>query len=390
MEEFALEPSKFPILRASLKPSLSWLKDRALPFWATVGVDQSRGGFQERLTFEGKPVLDVPKRLMTQCRQLYAFSHAAQLDWYPGGKQLAANCLEYILQNFYRRDGEPGWIHSIAPDGSIANSTRDAYAHAFVLLGLAWYYKITRDSEVLRIVDQTIEFLDETTCKHGGYADALPPPDVIRRQNPHMHLFEAFLALYQITGNPRYLARASEIFGIFSTSFFQPDTGTVCEYLTDELNPQPGTKGATSEPGHHFEWVWLLRQFQSASGRKVGIFCSPLYEFAENHGWNAQGFVVDELDFAGGTLKPSWRSWPHTEAIKANIAEGEYGRVGCDQKAAYCLNRLHTGFLGQPFPAGWIDHWKETGQPLIGFVPASTLYHVFCALSEAARVTGEK
>lgn len=381
---------KFPILRAAVKPSLGWLRDRALPFWGTSGLDRVRGGFQERLTFEGKPVLDIPRRLMVQCRQLYVFSHAAELGWYPEGRELASGCLEYILETFYRRDGEPGWIHSVAADGSIANSSRDGYAHAFVLLGLAWYYKITQDSEVLRIVDQTITFLDETASEHGGYADALPAPDLVRRQNPHMHLFEAFLALYQITRDPRYLARASELFGVFSTSFFQPASGTLCEYLTEDLSPQAGVKGTVSEPGHHYEWVWLLRQFQGSSDREVGVFCSALYEYADAHGWNKQGFIVDELDCSGGTLKPSWRAWPHTEALKANIAEGELGRLGCDEKATRCVQQLHTGFLGQPFPEGWIDHWDNKGKPLIGFVPASTLYHVFCALTEAARVTNDQ
>lgn len=374
----------------ALKPSLAHLRDVVLPFWGSVGIDDARGGFHERLNFQGGPDLSVPKRLMVQGRQLYVYSHATSLGWFPGGRHLAADCVEYILKFFYRRDGGPGWIHSVNPDGSVSNSTRDCYAHAFVLLGLAWYYRLSQDTQVLGIINETISFLDETSSTHGGYADALPAPDLIRRQNPHMHLFEAFLALYQITLDPRYLARASELFGVFSTSFFQPTTGTLCEYLTEHLNPQPGIRGTISEPGHHYEWVWLLRQFQNASGREVGIFCSPLYEYADKYGWNNQGFIVDELDCSGVTLKPSWRAWPHTEALKANIAEGEVGRKDCDQKAAHCLRQLQTGFLGQPFAEGWIDHWDDKGQPLAKFIPSSTLYHVFCAMTEAARVTEDQ
>jgi mannose/cellobiose epimerase-like protein (N-acyl-D-glucosamine 2-epimerase family) len=384
-----LRPYSFPASQAAIRSPLSWLLNRALPFWGSIGLDEVRGGFHERLTLEGRPVLDVPRRLMVQCRQLYVFSHAALLEWYPAGRQLATRCAEHILTFYYRRDGEPGWIHSIAPDGSVANPTRDCYAHAFVLLGLAWFYKLTNSAETLRVIEETISFLDETSSLHGGYADALPAPDSFRRQNPHMHLFEAFLALFETTNDARYLARAAEIFGVFTTSFFQPDTGTLCEYLTPDLKPLPTLQGQICEPGHHYEWVWLLRRFQVLAGRDVGPFCSSLYEHADKFGWNAQGFIVDELNSSGRIIKGSARVWPCTESIKANLAEGEHGRQGCDEKAAGCLLQLTNDFLGQPFPGGWIDHRDENGKPAAHFVPASTLYHVFCSLAEAARLTAQ-
>ena len=49
------------------------------------------------------------------------------------------------------------------------------------------------------------------------------------------------------------------------------------------------------------------------------------------------------------------------------------------------MSRLSETFLAKPFPAGWIDRVDADGKSLVNFVPASTLYHVFCALTEAAR-----
>ena len=34
-----------------------------------------------------------------------------------------------------------------------------------------------------------------------------------------------------------------------------------------------------------------------------------------------------------------------------------------------------------------IPDWREKGAPLVTMMPASTLYHLFCAIAEAARVT---
>jgi mannose-6-phosphate isomerase len=378
----------FPQTRRALEPLLAWTQDTALPFWATVGVDEKRGGFHERLDLAGKPVLDVPKRLMVQGRQLFVYCSAALLGWYPDGRRLADRCVDYMLGKFYRSDGEPGWIYSRAPDGSIGSTVRDGYAQAFALLGLSWYHRLTGDTNILPIVDATIAYLDDGfAAKHGGYLDAVPPPDAIRRQNPHMHLFEAFIAWGQATGGAQYLEHAAKMFDLFATRFFQPGSGALCEYMNEELAPLPGAKGSICEPGHHYEWIWLLRHYQRLSGRDVAPYCAALYRHADTQGWDAGGFIVDELDFAGNVITKSRRSWPHTEGAKANIVEGEAGRAGCDEKAAQCLARLMDTFLQRPIAAGWIDRVSPEGKPIVEFMPASTLYHVFGAVLEAHRVT---
>jgi mannose/cellobiose epimerase-like protein (N-acyl-D-glucosamine 2-epimerase family) len=380
--------SAFPELRKALLPLYAWTRDMALPFWATVGVDAARGGFHERLDLEGRPVLDVPKRLMVQGRQLYVYCNAALLDWFPEGRQLADRCVAYMIEKFYGADGKPGWIYSLDPDGGIGNPLRDSYAHAFALFGLSWYYRLTGDTQVIPIIDATIAYLDDAfATKDGGYRDAVPPPDTIRRQNPHMHLFEAFIALTEAIGGAHYLAHATEMFELFASRFFQAPSGALCEYMDDALAPLPGTKGRICEPGHHYEWIWLLRRYQKLSGRDVESYCAALYRHADQYGWDRAGFIVDALDFSGNVLAHSRRSWPHSEGAKANIIEGEAGRPGCDQKAAQCLARLTDTFLVRPIPAGWIDHVGADGAPMVDFMPASTLYHVFGAVTEAHRVT---
>jgi len=141
-----------------------------------------------------------------------------------------------------------------------------------------------------------------------------------------------------------------------------------------------------TEPGHHYEWVWLLRHFARASGQEVGLYCTALYDHADHYGWDAEGFVVDEVEVSGAVLKSSRRSWPHTEALKANIVEGEIGRRGCDAKTARCIKQLMNVFVGRPVAGGWIDHVDGTGAPMVTMMPASTLYHLFVAVAEGVRV----
>src|SRR5215470_7820405 len=82
-----------------------WLVEAALPKWGSVGYDPAFGGFHERLDLEGRPIADVPYRVMTQARQVYAFSHAFLLGWAPGGRDLAGSAVENMRRRYESPDG---------------------------------------------------------------------------------------------------------------------------------------------------------------------------------------------------------------------------------------------------------------------------------------------
>jgi len=201
-----------------------------------------------------------------------------------------------------------------------------------------------------------------------------------------MHLFEAFVALYDATGDRQFLDRAAGIFALFKTGFFQHETDTLCEFLSVDLKPFPDERGRIVEPGHHYEWVWLLRQYQRQSGVDVSPFCIALDAFAGRHGWDREGFAVSEVDDRGAVLKGSRRTWPHTEALKAALAEGQHGKPEWQRDATRAILRLKETFLGRPVAGGWIDQVDATGNPMVQTMPASTLYHVFCAAAELSKV----
>ena len=145
-----------------------------------------------------------------------------------------------------------------------------------------------------------------------------------------MHLFEAMLAWFEATGREMFLARAAELYGMMAARFFQHGTGILAEYFDGGWNPREGIHGRICEPGHHFEWSWLLRRYAKLSGRGDSPIAEKLKAFGDRHGFDAEGFVVDELLDDGRVHKPSRRSWPHTEAIKAEAAAAELG----DEEAA--------------------------------------------------------
>ena len=368
-----------------------WVVGEALPLWGETGFDATRGSFVERLTFEGAPLHSGPRRAIVQARQIYVFSHAVLLGWRPEGKAAALEAAHRLIDRYHGADGSYGWVFSVHPDGAVHDAKRDFYAQAFALFGLAWAYKLAPEPRFLSAALNTLTVLDQHfESPTGGYHSVLPADAGKREQNPHMHLFEAMLAWFEATGREMFLARAAELYGMMAARFFQPQTGILAEYFDGAWNPREGIAGRICEPGHHFEWSWLLRRYAKLSGRGNSPIAVALKAFGDRHGFNSEGFVVDELLDDGRVHKPSRRCWPHTELIKAEAAAAETGDREAMARAARTIDRLLAVFLGRPVAGGWIDHVDATGAPIVDFMPASTLYHVFLAAAEADRVWGKQ
>ena len=63
--------------------------EHSLPLWSGAGWDPVAGGFVERLDIEGRADRAAPRRVRVQARQIYCFAKAAQMGWYPEGREIA-------------------------------------------------------------------------------------------------------------------------------------------------------------------------------------------------------------------------------------------------------------------------------------------------------------
>ena len=363
----------------------SWAAEKALPLWSIQGWDSARGGFIERLSGEGTPQTELPRRVRVQARQIYAYAKSAQMGWYPQGREVALRGLDYLLTKARSRDGRPGYGHLLAPDGALLDPLRDAYDHAFVLLALATTFALTKDAQIRTEIDAALQFIDSALrSPHGGFHEAVPPT-LPRRQNPQMHLFEAMLALYEATGEPQFQNRAGEFYSLFLASLFDQRTQMLGEYFEEDwsrINP------VVVEPGHHAEWTWLLRCFERNTGCPTGEHRMVLLMTARRFRDEATGCLIDEVDGSGRITKSTRRLWPQTEIAKAFLAQAETSVPGAETEARAALVRLYTYYLDHPVAGGWYDQFDAQGRSLVDFIPASSFYHVICAISEADEVLG--
>jgi mannose/cellobiose epimerase-like protein (N-acyl-D-glucosamine 2-epimerase family) len=359
--------------------------DHALPLWSGEGWDRATGGFIDRLDADGRADAEAPRRILVQARQIYCFAKAAQMGWYPDGREIALKGLDYLLSKAKSPDGKPGFVHVLTPDGAVLKPRRDTYDHAFVLLALATVYSLDRDAQIRTEIDALCHFLDtQLRSPHGGFLEGLPP-SMPRRQNPHMHLFEAMIAVFDATHEPVFQNRAGDFFALFLANLYDKQKHLLGEYFEEDWSR---IEPVSIEPGHQAEWAWLLKGFERITACPTGRFRGELLASALRYRDEATGCLVDEGDAAGKVKRDTRRLWPQTELAKAWIAQAEAGEAGAADEARTALARLERHYLSHPVAGGWYDQFDREGTSLVATIPASSFYHVLSAVTEAEQVIG--
>lgn len=357
-----------------------WYFDRTLPYWRAHSADPSGGGFHEALDANRKGTSADGKRIMVQARLCFVFAHAYCMRRDPANLAAAESGFAYLAGHGRHPDG--GWYHKLTPDGAPCEQTRDLYDHAFILFAAACLDRAGVDGARV-CAESTQAFLNaEMSHPEGGFTESLPNEKRPRRQNPHMHLLEAYLAWFETSGDHAWLDRAGEIVELSDRAFIHD--GTLREYFTDDWRPAPGAAGRLTEPGHHFEWVWLLHRYGRLTGESNACTRSqPLYDFACAHGIDsANGGVVDEIAADGKLLNANRRLWPQTEAIKAHHARRLAGDAAAEARYQAALDALWRHHLDGEPEGGWREYLGPDGTLLRGDKPGSSLYHLAMAVGE--------
>ena len=376
---------------ATLRP---WLIDHVCRFWLERMHDPA-GGFFENIDALGAPVSNQRRNTLVQARLTYVFSHAYLLSRDPTFREAARHGLAFLMRAARAPDG--GWFRAVSVDGATLDNTRDAYDHAFVLFALAWYSRATGDRGVIQLADATWQFMDQKLAdpQHGGFFEEFAPGragmKLPRRQNPHMHLLEALLALHEATQEKNWLRRATALVDLFKRRFFDPETGAVIEFFAEDWSPAPGDEGLLREPGHQFEWVWLLHEFRRHSkDDSVAPYAERLFAFGSRHGIECdeglKGAVFDGVDAQGALTAGTKLLWPQTEYIKACVARAEW----LDDAAARAAIPAHLKLIAEHFMrpdgANWHNQLARDGSPIAAVTPARVLYHLFLAVAEVERL----
>ncbi len=364
-----------------------WLADKALPLWRAKGIDAA-GGFVETIDMAGEPT-NANRRARVQPRQVYCFAEAGRRGWSGDWRGAAEGGLAYFDRVFKQPSGFYGALADA--EGNLLDPSFDLYNQAFALLAFAYLAEVVpaRKAEMIERSNDLRSRI-EAHVKHpvAGFEED-NPPRLPLCSNPHMHLFEACLASETVEGFDRvaWANLADEIADLAMDHFIDAESGVLREFFDHDWAPMAGDKGRIVEPGHLFEWAWLLLRWAERRGCADAIVkARRLFDIGEAHGICANRNVaimtlLDDLSVAD----PIARLWPQTEWLKAavrfaaltNGAERERYLASAARAAAAL--RI---FLETPVAGLWRDKQKADGSFVDEPAPASSFYHILCAIYE--------
>jgi mannose-6-phosphate isomerase len=391
------QASDFGALIAIQSGLCSWLLDHALPFWDEHGVDRQTGGYFETISFPG------PRGEITACgdvrrgrvvaRQIYVFDVGQQLGWRSRVSSPVDHGCDYLFSRLHRGDGE---FHT-SFDGSShqSRSPFDLYERAFYLFALARLHacgavRYPVAATAVRCLDR----LRVSVGKSAGGFEESNPPSLPLKSNPHMHLLEAALAWLDVADGPAkdpWIGLAAEIVGLCLTRFRDPATGAVREYFGYQWEAAAGDDGRIVEPGHQFEWAWLLMRWAQSphsapAGRAACVRAAEqLLDVGERWGVDeVRGIAINEIWDDMMVKDAAAKLWPQTERIKAWCAVLDRAQTPAeaDRTCRHITRAAHgmAKYLRTDTPGLWHEVCSPDGRFAAGPSRASSFYHVVGAI----------
>jgi mannose/cellobiose epimerase-like protein (N-acyl-D-glucosamine 2-epimerase family) len=371
----APEAGRMSELRKEAAALQHWLFDVALPLWWRVGANRTGGGFHEAIDLDGKPVA-WPHRARVVTRMAFSYCEAGRLGWNGPWREAAQHALDYLCRHFVGVDGSVASVVDL--DGKISDPGPDLYDQAFALLAYASGHRAFGEAAGLRGRAAALRSTLERRHAHplGGFrqdGDGRLP----QRSNPHMHLLEAALAWIAIDDDPGWRAMADGIAALCLERFIERATGALREFFAADWAPAPGVEGRISEPGHLYEWAFLLDRWAKLTGRRKPAAVASLIAFADARGLDARrGVAINAVLTDGGIHDPVARLWAQAERVRAYLADHH-----ADDEIAVAIRGLRR-FLATPVPGLWFDQLAADDRFVSEPARATSLYHITGAVAE--------
>ncbi|HLZ97023.1 MAG TPA: AGE family epimerase/isomerase [Steroidobacteraceae bacterium] len=366
--------AKLEALRTRL---VAWLVDAAYPLWAQHGIDPQNGGFIETLGQNGVG-LPHPRRARVHPRQIYAFAQAPGLGWKGDVQSILQRGMDYFVAHYRRPDGLFRTLASV--DGAPLDDQALLYDQAFALLGYAAAAEAldARGEFEKRALELRAAIESRFRADNGAFRSSETLRDSFE-SNPHMHLLEACLAWAE-TGNDRGWSEwVRQIVELATRRFIRPDAGSLGESFTADWRPAPEVAGRIVEPGHQFEWAWLLLRCENRHPgplRETALRLIAIGEQSGVHNQVAINALLDDFSVHDANA----RFWPQTERLKAALLAARLTEDGKYWEMAAAAAASLLPYLNTPVPGLWFDVQLPSGELVDSPAPASTFYHLVGAI----------
>jgi mannose-6-phosphate isomerase len=361
-----------PVSRSASQPELTALfasvqqhfLDVIVPLWQGPGWNADMALPYEALDAEHQPLQPQRYRAMACARQLYLFS--SLIGQVPAAEERAA-ALFRSLQQYFHDAEHGGWFYSVDPQGAPLDQRKDLYTHAFILFACAHYWDKVREPRVESVLNAALEVVAQRFATGDGLYEASLDRDWSSLksgplQNPLMHLAEAFLATLSVREDVAVQGALIELCTALQQRFIDPQNGVLMEQPLETVDNW-------FEPGHQFEWYFLLESSPLLRGSALHTSLERAFAFTEQRGVDPQTGAVRAMLEPGGPAKDATqRIWAQAEYLRALTLRPDSEDAVLRQLRALQQRFLHSG--------GWYECRDQNGDVSRQDMPSTTPYHL--------------
>lgn len=337
-------------VRSVRKEAENHLVNELLPFWTTRFIDKENGGYITHFDENGNDTGEDEKSLIAQARCLYTIS-SAHRSGYGVGKyvQMASHGADFLINKMWDKENG-GFFWMMDRKGNVKIDKKIIYGQSFAIYALSEYTLATGDKRGIEYAARVFDLLQKycADTQYGGYWEMfsrnweLSGPGTQggdrKTLDVHMHLMEAFTALYECSGKEVYRRKLLEDIGLLTDRIIHPvhKTGipqffkdwTVAPQIKfdiiwgwDRFNADSTKKNSTDNTcyGHNAELAWLMIHALTVLGINPGGYSDlfrTIFDHTIDNGIDTEfGGVFVEGPHAGGVYDMEKEFWQQAEVL---------------------------------------------------------------------------
>jgi len=364
-----------PELTATFAAVQAHFRQVIVPLWQGPGWNAELALPYEALSPAHQPLPPQRYRAMACARQLYVFASLIDDPAFPAAAERAAALFRSLQSHFHDAE-HGGWFYSIDPHGAPLDQRKDLYTHAVIIFACAHYWAKVREPLVESVLNAALQVVLEQFSTGNGLYEASLDQDWSSLgsgplQNPLMHLAEAFLATLSVREDPTVQSALLALTDGMQQHFIEPVHNVMLE------KPR-GAVDNWFEPGHQFEWLFLLASSPLLRGTALHGSLDRAFGFAEQVGVDPQTGAVCGMLAPDGTLRDgTQRIWAQGEYLRALTLRPEGAERVQRQLLALQQRFLYTG--------GWYECRDGQGNVSREDMPSTTPYHLATCYSGLAQ-----
>lgn len=306
----AAGPGEYLRLAGEMESSL---QAHILSPWFPAAINGKQGGFDQDFDESWKNTGSGTRSIVYQSRLTWVASEIAHRypKRAPEFRPAALHGLASLRDEMWdKQDGGFFWeISDVSSPRPVRDGEKHVYGISFGIYAGAACYHATRDPAALDLAKRAFQWLDSHAhdAKNGGYFEALtrdgkpilvpPTPTAtdfigtrygFKSMNTHIHLLEAFTALYEVWPDPIVKKRLRETFHVVrdKVAVFP---GCLNLFFTPDWRPVPDHDSF----GHDIETAYLLAEASKALRQtddpETWKMARMLVDHALEFGWDAEG-----------------------------------------------------------------------------------------------------